>query len=294
MDWDDLRVFLAVARAGQLLGAANRLGLNHATVSRRLASLEKSLDARLVDRLTTGCRLTEAGSRLFSVAERMEREALTASALTGADGAGDPQGVVRIGAPDGFGVAWLAPRLGALAARHPRLAVELAPVPRSFSLSRREADLVVAVERPAEGRLVAVKLVDYALRLYASRAYASAKGLPREPADLPRHALVGYVPDLLISPALDYAAEFGALWTPRLLVSSALGQVAAVRSGAGLGILHAFIAAGDPDLVAVPGFAPIMRTYWLVWPETLREVKTIRAVVDFMTDAVAADRAAFG
>ncbi|MBK8456533.1 MAG: LysR family transcriptional regulator [Phyllobacteriaceae bacterium] len=293
MDWDDLRVFLAVARAGQLLGAANRLGVNHATVSRRIAALEKALGQRVIDRLTTGCRLTAAGQRLFAAAEGMEREALAATALGAAEEA-DLAGTVRLGAPDGFGVAWLAPRLAELARRHPRLSIELVPVPRSFSLSRREADLVVAVERPTEGRLVAVKLVDYALRLYASRAYARDHGLPREPADLSRHALVGYVPDLLISPALDYAAEFGAQWTPRLFVSSALGQVAAVRSGAGLGILHGFIAAGESELIAVPGFAPIMRSYWLAYPETLRELKTIRAVIAFLSDAIAADRAAFG
>lgn len=293
MDWDDLRVFLAVARAGQLLGAANRLGVNHATVSRRIGALETALDARLIDRLTTGCRLTPAGERLLAVAERMEREALSAAAM-GDEGEQEATGAIRVGAPDGFGVAWLARRLGALAERHPRLAVELVPVPRTISLSRREADLVIAVERPAEGRLVAVKLVDYALRLYASRAYARDHGLPRSPAELPGHALVGYVPDLLISPALDYASEYGSFWSPRLFVSSALGQVAAVRSGAGLGILHGFIAAGDPDLVAVPGFAPIMRSYWLVYPETLREVKAVRAVVAYLTDAIAADRAAFG
>jgi DNA-binding transcriptional LysR family regulator len=292
MDWDDLRIFLAVARAGQLLGAANRLGINHATVSRRIANLEQSLGTNVIDRLTTGCRLTAAGEELFALAERMEHEAIAAVAI-GGDDAGEVSGVVRIGAPDGFGVAWLAPRLGALAARHPRLVVELVPVPRSFSLSRREADLVIAVERPAEGRLVAARLVDYALRLYAARSYAQEHGLPEGPRELSRHRMVGYVPDLLISPALDYAGELGAAWQPAIAVSSALGQVAAVKAGAGLGILHAFIARDDPDLVAVPGFPPIMRSYWLVYPEPLRGLKTIQAVSGFLAEAIERDRASF-
>ena len=83
-------------------------------------------------------------------------------------------GTVRIGAPDGFGVAYLAPRLGELTERHPTLSVQLVPVPRSFSLSRREADIAITVERPTEGRLVASKLVDYTLGLYASKAYLGA------------------------------------------------------------------------------------------------------------------------
>ena len=291
MDWDDMRVFLAVARAGQMLGAATRLGLNHATVSRRIGALEAAIGARLVDRLTTGCKLTSAGDALLAVAERMEGEALAAAALgTAAD---DVAGTLRIGAPDGFGVAWLAPRLGRLAERDPRLAIELVPVPRSFSLSRREADLVIAVDRPVEGRLVAVKLVDYALRLYAGRAYAEERGLPSGPADLARHRLVGYVGDLLISPALDYAGELGGAWNPGLSVSAALGQVAAVRAGAGLGILHGFIAAAHDDLVAVPGFAPIQRAYWMVYPESLRAARPLRVLRDFLVAEIDADRAAF-
>ena len=125
------------------------------------------------------------------------------------------------------------------------------PVPRSFSLSRREADIAITVERPTEGRLVAAKLVDYSLGLYASRAYAERHGLPQSAAELPRHMLVGYVPDLVASPSLDYAAEFSPAWNARFAISSALGQVEAVRSGAGIGILHAFIARAIPELVPV-------------------------------------------
>src|SRR4029079_12003331 len=122
------------------------------------------------------------------------------SELAGEDDA--VSGNVRIGAPDGFGVAYLAPRLGRLTAEHRQLSIQLVPVPRSFSLSRREADIAITVERPAEGRLVAAKLVDYSLGLYASRAYAELNGLPAAAAELSRHSLVGYVGDLVASPSL--------------------------------------------------------------------------------------------
>src|SRR5690606_23208775 len=256
------RIFLAVARAGQVLGAARRLELNHATVSRRIAALERGLGAKLFRRLTTGSELTEQGERFLIVAERVEADMIAARAQIAGE-SDEVSGAVRIGAPDGFGVAFLAPRLGALTERHPALSIQLVPVPRSFSLSRREADIAITVERPTEGRLVAGKLVDYTLALYASRAYAEQYGLPTTTAGLKRHRLIGYVPDLVASPSLDYAPEIMPDWHAGFAVSSALGQVEAVRSGAGIGILHTFIARAHDDLVCVPVAQPIRRAYWL-------------------------------
>ena len=292
MNWDDVRVFLAVARAGQILGAARRLGLNHATVSRRIAALEEALRAKLFRRLTTGSELTQAGGRFLAVAERMEAEMLAAQSEVSGEGEA-VSGTVRIGAPDGFGVAFLAPRLGALAALHPGLAIQLVPVPRSFSLSRREADIAITTERPTEGRLVAGKLVDYSLGLFASRAYADAHGLPETRQELSGHRLVGYVPDLVASPSLDYAGEFSDRWDAAFSISSALGQVEAVRSGAGIGILHAFIARSLPELVPVNAAKPIRRAYWLVYHESVRPLRRVQAVAGFISEAVERDRALF-
>jgi DNA-binding transcriptional LysR family regulator len=292
MNWDDVRIFLAVARAGQILGAARRLGLNHATVSRRIAALEAALGARLFRRMTTGSELTAAGERFLGVAERMEADMIAARADL-ADEGDVLSGPVRIGAPDGFGVAFLAPRLGELTARHRELSIQLVPVPRSFSLSRREADIAITVERPTEGRLVASKLVDYSLGLYASRAYAERHGLPETPAALAGHRLVGYVDDLVITPTLDYAGEFWRDWKTGYAVSSALGQVEAVRSGAGIGILHTFIARGLPDLVPVPAAPPIRRAYWLVYHESVRPLRRVQAVSAFIAGLVETERGLF-
>ena len=116
MNWDDARIFLAVARQGQILGAARALGLNHATVARRLDALEASLGTTLFRRRTNGTELTTAGERLLGPAELMESASLAAMEAAGADSV--IEGTVRIGAPDGFGVACLGPRIGALTERH--------------------------------------------------------------------------------------------------------------------------------------------------------------------------------
>jgi DNA-binding transcriptional LysR family regulator len=292
MNWDDVRIFLAVARAGQILGAARRLELNHATVSRRVAALEGSLGARLFRRLTTGSELTPAGERFLEIAERIEADMLAARAEV-SGGAGDVSGTVRIGAPDGFGVAFLAPRLGALTELHPDLKIQLVPVPRSFSLSRREADIAITTERPSEGRLVAAKLVDYSLGLFASRDYADARGLPRNRGELSLHRLVGYVPDLVINPSLDYAAEFDPNWNAGFMISSALGQAEAVRAGAGIGIVHTFVARAMPELVRVTAIPPILRAYWLVYHESMRGLPRMQAVAGFITKAVERERGLF-
>ncbi|WP_332702744.1 LysR family transcriptional regulator [Devosia sp.] len=292
MNWDDVRIFLAVARSGQILGAARSLGLNHATVARRLTALEEALGSKLLTRKTNGSELSGEGERFLVHAERMESAMLAASESTGADSLLD--GTVRVGAPDGFGVAFLAPRLGELTERHGGLRIELVPVPRAFSLSRREADIAVTLERPREGRLVARKLTDYRLGLYAAQTYLDRHGTPRTLSDLAEHRLVGYVEDLLYTASLDYTAEFLKGWRSSLAVSSAMGQTEAVRAGAGIGILHAFMAQGDPDLVQVLPAHTLTRSYWTVVHEDLRSIRRVALVAEFLSEIVARDRAMFG
>jgi len=293
VNWDDVRIFLAVARAGQILGAARRLGLNHATVGRRLDALEAALGARLFLRRPAGCEPTAEGARFLDVAERMEREVLEAGALLGGQDVA-LSGTVRIGAPDGFGTAFLASRLGAFAERHPAITLQLVPVPRAFSISRREADIAVTVERPREGRLVARKLTDYALGLYASQGYLDRFGAPSDLGELRSHRLVGHVDDLLYSPGLDYGRELVAEWPSRFEVSSALGQREAVAAGAGIGILHRFLARGRSELVPVLPEHEVRRTYWLVTHEDTRGLARVRAVADFIAELAEAERAIFG
>ena len=292
MDWDDGRMFLAVARAGQVLGASRTLGVNQATLSRRVASLEKALGAKLVVRRTHGCELTEAGVGLMESLERVEAEFLASQArLEGTAAA--IAGTVRIGAPDRFGVAYLAPRLAGLADRHPNLRIQLVPVPRSFSLSRREADIAVLVGRPEKGRLRARKLTDYTLGLYASRGYLKKHPAPRGAAELAEHRLVGYVEDLIYAPGLNFARDFLRGWRSAIEISSAVGQLEAVRSGAGIGILHDYLARPERSLVPVLPALRATRSYWLAIHENLHDVPRVRAAADFVTEAVRNDHRSF-
>jgi len=285
VNWDDVRLFLAAARAGQILSASRRLGINHATLGRRITALEDALGTSLLIRRTNGCMLTVEGEAFFRSAERMEAEMLDAQAATGrVDTA--IAGTVRIGAPDGFGVSFLASRLGRLTRRHPELKVQLVPVPRSFSLSQREADIAITIERPDQGRLVSSRLTDYTLSLYAARSYLAQNGRPETVEDLRGHARIGYVEDLIFSPSLDFTGEIMRNWNAGFEISSAIGQTEAVRSGAGIGILHDYVARQYPELVRLLPHAAIRRSYWTTYHETTRDLLRLKTVVAFLKELV--------
>jgi DNA-binding transcriptional LysR family regulator len=292
VNWDDVRLFLSVARSGQFLSAARKLGVNHATLSRRISALEAAIGTQLFLRSTNGCELTEEGQRLLAGAERMETEMLNAQANLGrVDTA--VAGTVRIGAPDGLGVSFLAPRLGRLTARYPDLKIQLVPVPRSFSLSQREADIAITIERPEQGRLMFSKLTDYSLGLYASADYLAEYGTPADIEALKRHRRIGYVEDLIFSPSLNFTGEIMRDWDAAFEISSATGQTEAVRSGAGIGILHNYIAGQYPKLLRIMPHLTISRSYWTAYHESARQLVRVRTVVDFLQELVAEERRIF-
>ncbi|MCZ4429220.1 LysR family transcriptional regulator [Agrobacterium sp. SOY23] len=292
MNWDDVRLFLSVARSGQFLSAARKLGVNHATLSRRISALEAAIGTQLFLRSTNGCELTEEGQSLLAGAERMETEMLNAQANLGrVDTA--VAGTVRIGAPDGLGVSFLAPRLGRLTARYPDLKIQLVPVPRSFSLSQREADIAITIERPEQGRLMFSKLTDYSLGLYASAGYLADYGTPVDVDALKRHRRIGYVEDLIFSPSLNYTGEIMRDWDAAFEISSATGQTEAVRSGAGIGILHNYIAGQYSELRRIMPHLGISRSYWTAYHESARQLVRVRTVVDFLQELVAEERRIF-
>ena len=202
-------------------------------------------------------------------------------------------GTVRIGTPDGFGVNFLAPRLARLTQQYPDLIIQLVPVPRSFSLSRREADIAITVERPEQGRLIARKLVDYTLALFAHRSYLEANGTPQSVEELGNHRLIGYVEDLVVTPSLAYASEISRDWKPDFEISSTLGQMEAVRAGGGIGILHSFIARADPDLIPVLPDRVIRRSYWLTYHESARTLRRVTAISALISELVENEKSLF-
>jgi DNA-binding transcriptional LysR family regulator len=292
MDWDNVRVFLAVARAGQFVAAARRLRLDHATVSRRVAALEAALGARLLERLTTGARLTSAGERFLAAAEEMESAFLHAQAeVSGVDV--ELTGDVRIGAPDGFSTYYLARALGDFVARNPSVRIQLAPVPQVIPLARREVDIVIVLDPPEEGRFVVQKLTDYSLGIYGSVAYLDAHAAPRAAGDLARHRLIGYVEEYAFSTALDYVRELFDGAPTQFECASGVTQFEALRAGLGLGVVHDYIARRFPDLTRVLPERRATRAYWLVTHEDTRGLGRIRAVCEHLVASVTRDRAMF-
>ena len=278
-DWNDLQAFLAVVRAGRLTVAARQLGIDHSTLSRRIAGLEAALAQTLFDRRSSGYVLTAEGERLVTDAEAMESLAigLRARSDNGAEGL---TGSVRLGVPEGFGTYFLAPRLQALAREHPQLDIELVANPRHFSLTKREADIAVAMSRPAQGHLHAYELTDYEVGLYASRAYLDEHGSIAGQADFARHPWIGYVDELMWSRELDYIGQVAPGIVPRIRISNVICQMTAVAGGAGLGMLPVFMARNEPALVRLmPDEVRLSRTYWLVTHADSRKLARVRAVV---------------
>jgi DNA-binding transcriptional LysR family regulator len=262
LDWDDLRVFLAVARRESLSAAGKALRIDPATVGRRIARLEDSLGTRLFVKSPQGYALTEAGARLVPRAEVAE------TALRGLDETAEtPEGLtgqIRLGAPDGCANYLLPQVLAQICDRHPGLEVQLVALPRVFNLSKREADMAIGVSRPEAGRLVVQKLTDYQLHLAASRSYLAAHPPIATRADLRAHRLVGYIPDMIFDKELDYLAELG-LAPPPLASNSVSVQLNFLRAGAGVGVVHDFALPAAPDLQRIlPSDISLTRSFWLI------------------------------
>lgn len=274
MNWDDLRIFLVLARAGLVSRAAGELGMDPTTVSRRVQRLEKAVGQTLLVRERAGPRLTEAGRRLLADAEAAER---TAGALgTPAEA---PRAILRVSATEGFGTWFIAYHLGAFAREAPGVQVDLVATSGFLSPSKRETDVAILLARPRRGPLVTRKLSDYALRLYAASSYLEDAPPIADAADLRRHPLIGYIPDFLYAPELDYLGEIASGIEPTLRSSSINAQYRMIASGAGVGVLPRFIGDTDAALTPVLSAVTIRRAFWL---STHRETRTLDHVDRFV------------
>lgn len=292
-DWDLLRSFIAVARSGKLTAAARRLKVDHSTLSRRIAALETSLKTKLFDKSLNGYTLTLEGERLLAQAERIESTVMGIQNEIAAEST-EVSGSVRIGTPDGFGTSFLASRIGALSARHPHLEIELVAVPRSFSLSRREADIAIGLSDPGTGRLHCEKLTDYELGLFGAAARASDWGTIADPSDLAGQPFVSYIDDLIYSPELDYLPLIGRGITPRLKSSNLMAQAEAVASGAGLGVLPCFLANRDARFVRIlPKNVKLIRTLFMTVHADMRNLARVKATTDFIRKAIRQEKEIF-
>jgi DNA-binding transcriptional LysR family regulator len=286
-DWNNLHVFLELARRGRLGPTARRLRIDHTTVSRRVAELERSLDQKLFDRTADGFVLTEAGTRLQPLAEAMEQQAL----LIATGKTASPAGSVRVASMEGFGSQYVAQYLPSLAALYPELLVELVTSPNLVNLSKREADVSLSFTPPRGPRLQVRQIGSFALFLYAAPAYLAAHGCPAMPEDLVAHRFVDYVEDVVQIPEVLWLHEL--VSHPRVCFrsSSLQAQAAAAAAGAGLVALPSFAGEADPRLVPVlKRSVRTERPIYLGVHEDLAWIPRVRVVVRVLEEQVAADR----
>jgi DNA-binding transcriptional LysR family regulator len=260
-NWDDLRHFLAVARAGTLSAAAESLGTDHTTVARRVQRLEEQLAETVFYRSSSGYSLTPAGEKLQPIAEAMETGYIAAASTQSANPV--VSGTVRIGAPDGFGTWFLAQRIHKLSRLHPNLEIELLVTARVFSLTRREADMVISLSAPEHLRVISRRITDYRLMVYGSREYLAAHPKITQPGDFGKHDFIGYIEDMLFTTELNYLNAIGTGIRARLRSTNLIAQVTATQAGAGLCVLPSFIARSYPELVPVlPEKVALRRGHW--------------------------------
>jgi DNA-binding transcriptional LysR family regulator len=284
IDWDNLRIALAVHRTGSIAAAAAGLDVDRTTVLRRLDALELQLGARLFERRPGGCVLTRSGASVLERVGDMEELVLSlASRVAGEDQR--TSGVVRITLPVFVAAYLLAPDLGKLRDQHPGLEVELLTGQRLFNLARREADIAIRNLRPAKGRLVSRRVGTAAFALFASPGYLARRGTPG--AALAGHDVILFDESLAVTPGYRAFAARAEAGRAVLRASEMPVALAAVREGVGIGLLPCVALRAAPELVALPP-GPLARTeVHAVTHADIQRTARIRAVLGFIAGCFA-------
>lgn len=283
-NWDDLRIFVSIARHPSLEAAAAGLKQDPTTLGRRVRRLEKQMGAALLERSRKGYALTPEGEALYNQTEQIEFLVADIQKSIGG-GAQQTMGTVRLSVTEAFGNVIIAPALHQLVSQHSGLNIELVANSGFLSVSKREADMAVLLSRPTRGRLKTRKLTDYALQLYATPEYLQKNGSPASTEEIHDHTLIGYVDDLIYSPSLRYYDEIGSGLTPTLTSSSLLAQKQLACSHCGIAMLPRFVGEREPSLTLVLAEEVcIYRTFWLAVHEDIADHARIRAVTNFLED----------
>lgn len=287
-NWQLVRSFLAILQAGSLLGAARMLGSSQPTLGRHLQELESQLGVLLFERTGRGLAPTAAAQKIADAARSMEQGATQLSnSLLRTKGVAT--GTVRITASEPVSCLVLPPVLAQMRLALPQVQVEVLASDAVSNLLRREADIAVRMMRPEQASLVARRLALVPIGIYAHPQYLERRGTPSGPEALTEHDLVGFD---RIDAILRGARQVGHILTREHFVlrsDSALVQQAAVQAGAGLGFLHSYQAFACPELVQVLPKLRIEPTpMWLAVHREIRSSPLIRAVFDFLADALPA------
>ena len=275
LDWNDLRHFVVLAREGTLSAAARALGVDHATVARRVAALEASTALKLVDRRARSYALTDEGRRIAAIAAPMEEIAFAVERAMQAAKPGI-SGEVSISAPPSLTNALIAPRLIELRRMHPNIFIKLIGEKRSASLNRREADLALRLSRPDEGGLIARKIGHFGFSLYGAPSYLK---------ETPPHAFafIAYDASMDQAPQQQWLKTIAGSRAIVLRTSDLENQAAAARASVGLAALPHFLGDRDDGLARYEvGGKQVGRDVWLVVHRDLRRAPAVRAVMEFL------------
>ncbi|MET0295460.1 MAG: LysR family transcriptional regulator [Caulobacter sp.] len=281
MDWNDLRVFLAVARQGSALGAATELQVNQTTVGRRLDALERALGLKLIERSQAGSRLTAGGEKLLPKAEKIEAEFAALWQQVGAFQR-DLSGTLRLTLSD-LSANMMMPALADFRTLYPEITVELIITDRFLDIAAGEADIAMrGTDRLEDSDLVARKLAQFEFAICCSRAYAARHGIPGQPEELKNHILIGGEQELANLPILKWMFDQAPNAEVRCRSNSLGNLIMAVRNGLGVGPAPLLMLVDHPELVlCLTPEPPIMGGSWLVTRQDMKNTPRVRAFIDF-------------
>ncbi|UUV07491.1 MULTISPECIES: LysR family transcriptional regulator [Ruegeria] len=293
MDWDKLRIFHAVADAGSLTHAGDKLNLSQSAVSRQIRALEESLDATLFHRHARGLILTEQGELLFDATSAMSKR-LDAAAARIRDSEEEVFGVLRVTTTFGFGTLWLAPRLPKLYEQYPDLNIDLMLEERVLDLPMREADVAIRMKEPSQADLVRKRLMTVQMVLYATQDYIESHGgMLQSLEEIKNHRLICQTPAAPQVGAGAAMVRHLMTYNPAslLTVNNYFGVLQGVLHNLGIGVLPDYVTQDFPHLVPIlsdieAADVPV----YLAYPEELRHSKRVGAFRDFVQDEIIAQR----
>ena len=292
MDWDKLRIFHAVADAGSLTHAGDKLNLSQSAVSRQIRALEESLNSTLFHRHARGLILTEQGELLFDATKSMSKRLEAASARI-RDSEEEVFGELRVTTTFGFGTLWLAPRLTKLYEQYPDLKVDLMLEERVLDLPMREADVAIRMKEPSQADLIRKRLMSVQMKLYASRNYVERNGMPEVIEDIGAHRLICQNPRAAQVGSAAVRVQKLMTHNPSslLTVNNYFGVLQGVIHDLGICVLPDYVTEDFPDLVPVlPDEDTSDVPVYLAYPEELRHSRRISAFRDFVQNEIIAHR----
>ena len=292
MDWDKLRIFHAVADAGSLTHAGDRLNLSQSAVSRQIRGLEEALNTTLFHRHARGLILTEQGELLFDATRSMSKRLDAASARI-RDSEDEVFGELRVTTTFGFGTLWLVPRLPKLYERYPGLKIDLMLEERVLDLPMREADVAIRMKEPSQADLIRKRLMTVQMLLYASKEYIDRNGMPSEAEDISNHRLICQHAGSAQVAAGAWLVQHLMSMNPGslLTVNNDFGVLQGVLNNLGIGVLPDYLVEEFPELVRVlPSIESADVPVFLAYPEELRQSQRISVFRDFVQEEIIAHR----